>query len=60
MEMLSFSKARENLATTFDSVTQNSTPIIITRQNKEPVVIMSMEDFKSYTRDCIFIKREDS
>ncbi len=47
METISFSKARENLASTFDSVTKNSNPIVITRQNKEPVVVISMSDFKS-------------
>ena len=42
-----FTAARKNLASTMDYVVQNHTPITITRQNKEPVVMISLEDYKS-------------
>ena len=47
MQTMSFSQIRQNLATTIDSVVHNHSPIIITRQNKEPVVIISLDDYKS-------------
>lgn len=42
-----FSSARKNLASTMDYVVSNHTPITITRQNKEPVVMISLEDYRS-------------
>jgi len=48
MEAINYSEARSNFATTIDRVVKNHTPVIITRQKKESVVMMSLEDFKSY------------
>ena len=47
MKTINFSQTRNNLASTFDMVVENSTPIIVTRQNKEPVVLISLKDFRS-------------
>lgn len=47
MQTMNFSQTRKNLASTFDSVVDNCTPVIVTRQNKEPVVIISMKDYRS-------------
>jgi len=47
MQTINFSHTRQNLASTFDKVVEDSQPIVVTRQNKEPVVIISMKDFKS-------------
>lgn len=47
METATFTSARQNLASTMDYITDNHTPITITRQNKEPVVMLSLEDFRS-------------
>ena len=47
MQTINFSQTRQNLASTFDSVVDNCTPVIVTRQNKEPVVIISMKDYRS-------------
>ena len=47
MQTLNFSQTRQNLATTFDNVVDNCTPVIVTRQNKEPVVIISMKDYSA-------------
>ena len=47
MNSINFSQTRQNLASTFDMVVNNSTPIMVTRQNKEPVVIMSFKDYKA-------------
>ena len=47
MHVQTFSSARKNLAATMDFVTSNHTPVTITRQNKEPVVMLSLEDYRS-------------
>jgi len=47
MKTINFSQTRQNLAATFDLVVDNCTPVIVTRQNKEPVVILSMKDYKA-------------
>ena len=48
MNTTTFTQARQNLASTMDYVAQNHTPITITRQNKEPIVMISLSDFKSF------------
>jgi len=47
MQTLNFSHTRQNLASTFDFVVDNAMPITVTRQNKEPVVIISMKDYRA-------------
>jgi len=47
MNTETFSNTRKNLASTMDYVVANHTPVTITRQNKEPVVMISLEDYKS-------------
>jgi len=47
VQTINFSKARANLANTLDTVVENSEPIIVTRQNKEPVVVLSLSDYKA-------------
>jgi len=48
MQTETFTQTRQNLASTMDYVVQNHTPITITRQNKEPVVMLSLSDYKSF------------
>ncbi|MBS3955159.1 MAG: type II toxin-antitoxin system prevent-host-death family antitoxin [Methylomicrobium sp.] len=48
MDTISYSNFRSNLASTLDKVNDDHVPIIITRQNGKPAVIISLEDFKSY------------
>ncbi len=48
MDSISYSAFRAHLAGTLDKVNDDHIPILITRQNGKPAVIMSLEDFKSY------------
>ena len=48
MNTISYSNFRSHLAETLDKVNEDHVPIIITRQNGKPAVIISLEDFKSY------------
>ena len=39
---------RTNLAKTLDKVNEDHVPVLITRQNGKPAVVVSLEDFKAY------------
>jgi antitoxin YefM len=47
MDTISFTTAKENLANTMANVCKDHTPIIITRKNEAPVVMMSLEDYNA-------------
>jgi len=47
MQTINFSNARANLAATLDKVVENSEPLIVTRQSKEPVVVLSLSDYRA-------------
>ena len=48
MNTISYSAFRAHLAETLNKVNEDHTPVIITRQNGQPAVVMSLEDYKSY------------
>ena len=48
METLSYSAFRKQLAGVLDKVNDNHKPVMITRQNGKPAVVMSVEDFQYY------------
>ena len=48
METISYSAFRMHLAATLDKVNDNHKPILITRQNGKPAIVMSLEDFQAY------------
>jgi antitoxin YefM len=47
MEAITYSAARQNMASTMDSVCDDHSPIIITRKNKGSVVMLSLEEYNS-------------
>ncbi len=48
MDTMSYSAFRNQLASTIDKVNDDHQPVLITRQNGKPAILMSVEDFKSY------------
>ncbi len=48
MDTVSYTSFRQNLSSTLDKVNMDHIPIMITRQNGDPAVVMSVQDFKSY------------
>ena len=48
METISYSQFRNHLADILDKVNDNHKPVLITRTNGKPAVVMSLEDFQSY------------
>ena len=47
MDAISYTSARANLASTMEKVCEDHAPVIITRKNESPVVMMSLEDYQS-------------
>lgn len=48
METLSYSTFRSQLAGILDKVNDDHEPVLITRQDGKPAVVLSLEDFRSY------------
>ena len=47
MTAISYTAARENLASTMDMVCNDHEPVIITRNRDQAVVMMSLEDYSA-------------
>ena len=47
MKVISYTAARENLASTINKVCEDRSPVIITRKREQAVVMMSLEDYES-------------
>ena len=48
METISYSVFRSQLARTLDKVNDDHKPVLITRQNGKPAVVISLEDYHAY------------
>ncbi|MDZ7853017.1 MAG: type II toxin-antitoxin system prevent-host-death family antitoxin [Halomonas sp.] len=48
MDTVTYSHFRSHLAKVLDRVNDDHMPVLITRQNGKPAIVMSVEDFKSY------------
>jgi len=48
MDTISYSAFRNHLAGSLDKVNEDHNPLLITRQNGKPAVVMSLDDFHSY------------
>lgn len=47
MKAISYTAARENLASTINEVCEDRSPVIITRKRDQAVVMMSLQDYES-------------
>lgn len=48
MDVITYSNFRKNLSNSLDKVTEDRSPILITRQSGEPAVLISLKDFNAY------------
>jgi len=48
MDAMSYTAFRNNLASVLDKVNDDHKPVLITRQNGKPAVVISLEDFQAY------------
>lgn len=56
MKAITCTKARKNFSLTMDKVCEDHAPIIITRRNNTPVVMMSLEDYNAI-EETIYLMR---
>lgn len=48
MDTISYSVFRSQLARYLDKVNDDHKPVLVTRQNGKPAIVMSLEDYQSY------------
>ena len=48
METINYSAFRARLASALDKVNEDQKPLLITRQNGKPAVLMSLDEFYAY------------
>ena len=48
MDSVTLSSFRRDLSQMLDKVNENHTPLLVTRKNGKPAVVMSVEAFKSF------------
>lgn len=56
MEAISYTQARNNFASAMNKVCEDHSPIIITRQNQSPVVMLSLEDYNAIEETLYLLK----
>ncbi len=56
MEAITYTAARENLASTMDRVCSDHNPVIITRKRDQAVVMMSLEDYDSLQETAYLLR----
>lgn len=56
MNVMTYSTFRAELASALDQVVANHNPIMITRQNGQHAVVMSLEDFSAYEETAYLLR----
>jgi antitoxin YefM len=56
METINYSEARANLSSIMDQVCDSHVPLIITRQNSRPVVMMSLDDYQELDETAYLLR----
>ncbi len=56
MDAISYTAARQNLAKTMDKVCDDHETIIITRSNRQSVVMLSLSDYKALEETAYLLK----
>lgn len=56
MDAINYTYARQNFAKTMDKVVDDREPVIITRKNAKPVVMMSLEDYNAIEETMYLLK----
>lgn len=56
MKTITYTAARENLATTMQRVCEDHDPVVVTRRRDQAVVMMSMEDYASLEETAYLLR----
>ena len=60
MRAITYTSARNNLASTMKKVCDDHDPIIVTRKNNEAVILMSLEDYESLTETAYLMQSPEN
>lgn len=60
MKTLSYSESRANYAATLDAVIDDREEVVITRAGREPVVIVSLEDYESLKETAYLLRSPEN
>jgi len=60
MRAISYTTARNNLASTMKQVCDDHDPIIVTRKNNEAVILMSLEDYESLNETAYLMQSPEN
>ena len=56
MKVVTYSDLRKNLATVLDGVIDDHSPVLVTRQNNQTAVLISLDDFNAYEETAHLLK----
>jgi len=56
MDAISYTRARNQLAGAMEKVCDDHAPVIITRKNARPVVMMSLEDYEALEETAYLLR----
>jgi len=56
MDAISYTAARENLASTMDKVCSDRAPVVITRKRNQAVVMISLEDYEALEETAYLLR----
>lgn len=56
MQAINYTTARQHLAETMDRVNNDRTPLLVTRQKGEPVVMMSLADYNALEETAYLLR----
>jgi antitoxin YefM len=56
MKSITYTAARENLASTINRVCEDHTPVIITRNRDQAVVVVSLDDYESLEETAYLLR----
>ncbi|MCP4719847.1 MAG: YoeB-YefM toxin-antitoxin system antitoxin YefM [Desulfobacteraceae bacterium] len=56
MRAITYTSARNNLASTMKKVCDDHDPIIVTRKNNEAVILMSLEDYEALNETAYLLQ----
>lgn len=56
MKVVTYSDLRKNLANVLDGVIDDHSPVLVTRQNNQTAVLISLDDFNAYEETAYLLK----
>jgi antitoxin YefM len=60
MKAITYSAARESLASTMNSVCEDHDPVVITRKRDQAVVMMSLDDYESLQETAYLLRAPEN